>query len=200
MQDTTSATSVTPAATLAVESRRAFDILRLGFTVAPILFGLDKFFEVMTEWVDYLPGFVTDAVSGTTVMAVVGVIEIAAGIGVWLRPRIFAPVVAAWLGLIVVTLILAGGYLDVALRDSGWRSARSPCGGSPWPTTDHPPARATTPPHRRRHGPPAPVRRCTRANVDRSAVVQCLGGPPRRHRRPRPGDRGVFADRLRHNR
>ena len=119
MQDTTSATSVTPAATLAVESRRAFDILRLGFTVAPILFGLDKFFEVMTEWVDYLPGFVTDAVSGTTVMAVVGVIEIAAGIGVWLRPRIFAPVVAAWLGLIVVTLILAGGYLDVALRDFG---------------------------------------------------------------------------------
>ncbi len=116
MQDTTSAT---PATTLAVESRRAFDILRLGFTVAPILFGLDKFFDVMTEWVEYLPGFVTDAVSGTTVMAVVGVIEIAAGIGVWLRPRIFAPVVAAWLGLIVVTLILAGGYLDIALRDFG---------------------------------------------------------------------------------
>jgi hypothetical protein len=116
MQDTTSAT---PNTTLAVESRRAFDILRLGFTVAPILFGLDKFFDVMTEWADYLPGFVTDAVSGTTVMAVVGVIEIAAGIGVWVRPRIFAPVVAAWLGVIVVTLILAGGYLDIALRDFG---------------------------------------------------------------------------------
>jgi hypothetical protein len=116
MQETTTAT---PATTLAVESRRAFDILRLGFTVAPILFGLDKFFDVMTEWVDYLPGFVTDAVSGSAVMAVVGVIEIVAGIGVWLRPRIFAPVVAAWLGVIVVTLILTGGYLDVALRDFG---------------------------------------------------------------------------------
>jgi hypothetical protein len=116
MQDTTAATQAT---TLAVESRRAFDILRLGFTVAPILFGLDKFFDVMTEWVDYLPGFVTDAVSGSAVMAVVGVIEIVAGIGVWLRPRIFAPVVAAWLGVIVVTLVLAGGYLDIALRDFG---------------------------------------------------------------------------------
>ena len=116
MQDTTPATSATPATTLTVESRRAFDILRLGFTVAPEVVAA---MTAMTEWVEYLPGFVTDAVSGTTVMAVVGVIEIAAGIGVWLRPRIFAPVVAAWLGLIVVTLILAGGYLDIALRDFG---------------------------------------------------------------------------------
>jgi hypothetical protein len=52
-------------------------------------------------------------------MGIVGVIEIVAGIGVWLRPKIFAPVVAAWLGVIVVTLVLAGGYLDVALRDFG---------------------------------------------------------------------------------
>lgn len=99
--------------------RNAFQILRLGFTVAPILFGLDKFFNAMTDWTEFLPEFVTDAVSGTAVMAVVGVVEIAAGVGVWLRPRIFAYVVAAWLGLIIVTLLLAGGFLDVALRDLG---------------------------------------------------------------------------------
>ncbi len=99
--------------------RNAFQVLRLGFTVAPILFGLDKFFNVMTEWTEFLPEFVTDAVSGTAVMAVVGVVEIAAGVGVWLRPKIFAYVVAAWLGLIIVSLLLAGGFLDVALRDLG---------------------------------------------------------------------------------
>ena len=101
------------------QDRMAFQILRLGFTVAPILFGLDKFFNVMTDWTEYLPTFVTDAVSGSLVMGIVGVIEIAAGLGVWFRPRIFAYVVAAWLGLIIVTLLMAGGFLDVALRDFG---------------------------------------------------------------------------------
>lgn len=97
----------------------AFRILRIGFTVAPILFGLDKFFNVMTEWPEFLPEFVTDAVSGSVVMGIVGVIEIAAGIGVWLRPKIFAFVVAAWLGVIILTLIVAGDFWDIALRDFG---------------------------------------------------------------------------------
>jgi hypothetical protein len=112
MTTTTEATQVTP-------SQTAFQILRLGFTVAPILFGLDKFFNLMTDWTEFLPGFVTDTVSGSTVMAVVGIVEIAAGIGVWLRPRIFAYVVAAWLGLIIVTLVIAGDFWDIALRDFG---------------------------------------------------------------------------------
>jgi hypothetical protein len=97
----------------------AFKILRLGFTVAPILFGLDKFFNLMTDWTLYLPDFVTDVMAGATVMAIVGVIEIAAGIGVWLRPAIFAYVVAGWLAVIIVTLALAGGFWDIALRDFG---------------------------------------------------------------------------------
>jgi hypothetical protein len=126
-------TTTTARAPVNQESRTAYQILHLGFTVAPILFGLDKFFNLMTEWTDYLPGFVTDAVSGSVVMSVVGVIEIVAGLGVWLRPRIFAPVVAAWLGVIIVTLALTGGFWDVALRDFGlllgalalWRLARS---------------------------------------------------------------------------
>lgn len=101
------------------ESERAYQILRLGFTVAPVLFGLDKFFGVMTDWTQFLPGFVTDTVDGALIMGVVGVVEIAAGIGVWLRPRIFAHVVAGWLALIIITLLLAGGFLDIALRDLG---------------------------------------------------------------------------------
>ena len=130
---TTATTTAAPQTTLVTESKRAYQILHLGYTVAPILFGLDKFFNLMTDWVEFLPTFVTDAVSGSMVMGVVGVVEIAAGIGVWLRPKIFAPVVAAWLGLIIITLILAGGFWDIALRDFGlllgalalWRLARA---------------------------------------------------------------------------
>lgn len=100
-------------------SRLAYRILHLGFTAAPILFGLDKFFELMVDWTQYLPSFVTDVVSGSVVMGVVGVIEIVAGIGVWFRPRIFSHVVAAWLGLIIITLAITGGFWDIALRDFG---------------------------------------------------------------------------------
>jgi hypothetical protein len=129
----TTAATTAPQTTMATESKRAYEILHLGYTVAPILFGLDKFFNVMTDWVEFLPTFVTDIVSGSMIMGIVGVIEIAAGIGVWLRPKIFAPVVAAWLGLIIITLILAGGFWDIALRDFGlllgalalWRLARA---------------------------------------------------------------------------
>jgi len=112
-------TSTSAPAALDQHSRTAFQILHFGFSIAPVLFGVDKFFNLMVDWTKYLPGFVTDAVSGDVVMAVVGVIEIVAGIGVWLRPKIFAPVVAAWLGVIIVTLVLTGDYWDVALRDFG---------------------------------------------------------------------------------
>jgi hypothetical protein len=115
----TTSTAPATATPRVAPSRNAFRILRLGFTVAPILFGLDKFFNLMVDWTEYLPSFVTEVISGSTLMAIVGVIEIAAGIGVWLRPRIFAYVVAAWLALIIVTLALAGGFWDVALRDFG---------------------------------------------------------------------------------
>jgi len=112
-------TTTAPGTEVTTSSQNAFRFLRLGFTVAPILFGLDKFFNLMTDWPRFLPEFVTDVVSGTAVMAVVGVIEIAAGIGVWLRPRIFAWVVAVWLAVIIITLALAGGFWDIALRDFG---------------------------------------------------------------------------------
>lgn len=111
--------TTTTARPVQADSTTAYRILHLGFTVAPILFGLDKFANLMVDWTQYLPGFVTERIDGAVVMGIVGVIEIVAGIGVWLRPRIFAPVVAAWLGLIIVTLALAGGYWDIALRDFG---------------------------------------------------------------------------------
>jgi hypothetical protein len=102
-------------------SRQAFHILRFGFTVAPIVAGLDKFFGVLVNWDQYLPGVVNRLVGGHghALMQVVGVIEIAAGIGVALKPRIFSYVVAAWLAGIILNLLLIPGYYDVALRDLG---------------------------------------------------------------------------------
>jgi hypothetical protein len=102
-------------------ARQAFRILQVGFIVAPILFGLDKFFEVLVDWDRYLAPAVTDAlpVSGHTVMLAVGVVEIAAGVLVALRPRIGGYVVAVWLWVIIVNLLVVGDYYDIALRDFG---------------------------------------------------------------------------------
>lgn len=102
-------------------SYQAYQILRLGFTVAPIVMGLDKFFGLLVNWDQYLPPLVNNMLGGRghEFMYVVGVIEIVAGIGVFLKPKIFAYVVAAWLGLIIVNLLMIPGYFDVALRDFG---------------------------------------------------------------------------------
>ena len=99
----------------------AYRILHAGFTIAPILAGLDKFFHVLVDWDKYLPNVVNNLVGGQghTLMLVVGIIEVIAGIGVALKPRIFSYVVAAWLGVIIVNLLLIPGYFDVALRDFG---------------------------------------------------------------------------------
>ena len=102
-------------------SYQAFRILQFGFTVAPIIAGLDKFFNLLVDWDKYLPAVVDNLVGGNghALMLAVGVIEIAAGIGVALRPRIFSYVVAAWLSGIIVNLLLIPGYFDIALRDLG---------------------------------------------------------------------------------
>ena len=102
-------------------SHQAYKILHLGFTVAPILAGLDKFFNLLVNWEQYLPPFVNNLTRGhgQELMLAVGVIEIVAGLGVWFKPKIFAYVVAAWLLLIVINLLLIPGYFDVALRDFG---------------------------------------------------------------------------------
>ena len=102
-------------------ARQAFRILHVGFVVLPVLAGLDKFFEVLVDWDRYLAPAVTDLlpVSGHSVMLAVGVVEIAAGVLVALRPRIGGYVVAAWLWAIIVNLLIAGDHFDIALRDFG---------------------------------------------------------------------------------
>lgn len=99
----------------------AYQILRTGFVVAPIVAGLDKFFNLLVNWEQYLPPFVNKMVGGYghEMMLAVGVIEIIAGLGVAFRPKVFAYVVSAWLLLIVVNLLMIPGYFDVALRDFG---------------------------------------------------------------------------------
>jgi uncharacterized membrane protein YphA (DoxX/SURF4 family) len=100
---------------------QAYLMLRFAFAVAPIAFGLDKFFNVLTDWPQYLAVWVDDLMPGSAqdFMYVVGGIEILAGILVALRPRYGAPVVALWLAGIIVTLVSGPGYYDVALRDFG---------------------------------------------------------------------------------
>ena len=96
-------------------------ILRFGFTVAPIVAGLDKFLHLLVNWDQYLPSITNRLVGGHghELMLAVGVIEIVAGLGVAFKPRIFAYVVAAWLLLISLNLLASPGYYDIALRDLG---------------------------------------------------------------------------------
>lgn len=89
--------------------------------MAPILFGLDKFANVLVDWPRYLAPVINNLVPGTgqQAMYAVGLVEIFAGLAVALRPRYGALLVAAWLAGIVVNLLLIPGYFDVALRDAG---------------------------------------------------------------------------------
>ena len=104
-------------------AHQAFWLLRIGFTVAPILFGVDKFFNWTVHWPDYLAGWINNIVpgSGQDFMYVVGGIEIAAGLLVAFAPRVGAFVVAGWLAGIVINLLTknAPQYYDIALRDFG---------------------------------------------------------------------------------
>ena len=97
-------------------------LLRIAFTVAPILFGLDKFANVLTDdWTRYLAPVFNDIIPGDagTAMHIVGVIEIVAGLVVAAVPRFGGLLVAGWLGGIIVNLLIVGGYGDIALRDFG---------------------------------------------------------------------------------
>jgi hypothetical protein len=100
---------------------QAYALLRTGFAVAPILFGLDKFFEVLVDWPIYLAPWVNDIAPGSAqdFMYVVGGVEILAGLVVAVKPRYGAYLVAAWLGGIIVNLLSYSGYYDIALRDFG---------------------------------------------------------------------------------
>lgn len=115
--DVTSARGITAAD----PGRQAFLLLRTLFTVAPIVFGLDKFTNLLVDWPGYLAPWIDRIVPGTAAQAmyVVGVVEIIAGIVVAVAPRIGGWLVAAWLAGIIVDLLSIPGYFDIALRDFG---------------------------------------------------------------------------------
>ena len=117
----TTTTSPTTTARTGQGAERAFLVLRTVFTVAPIVFGLDKFAGLLTDWEQYLAPWINDLVPGSAhdAMLAVGVVEVVAGLAVAVVPRYGALLVAGWLGGIIVDLVALGDYYDVALRDFG---------------------------------------------------------------------------------
>lgn len=118
---TTSAHATSASRIPADPADQAFLVLRTAFTVAPIVFGLDKFANLLTDWPQYLAPWIDGIVPGTAqqAMYVVGVIEIVAGVVVAVRPRFGGLLLVAWLLGIIVNLLTLPGYYDVALRDVG---------------------------------------------------------------------------------
>ena len=100
---------------------QAYWLLRIAFVVAPIVAGLDKFFDKLVDWKIYLAPEINDLIPGNAhqAMLAVGVIEIVAGLVVAVRPRFGGYLVAAWLAGIIVNLLLLGGHGDLVLRDVG---------------------------------------------------------------------------------
>jgi hypothetical protein len=114
---------------------QAFLLLRIAFTVVPIVMGLDKFANVLTDdWTRYLAPVFNDIIPGSAgdAMHIVGVIEIVAGLVVATMPRFGALLVAGWLGGIIVNLLIVGGYGDVAFRDFGLLLATLTLGRLAW--------------------------------------------------------------------
>ncbi|GCB44872.1 hypothetical protein [Streptomyces sp. NL15-2K] len=118
---TTTTSAASRRAALTDPGYQAFVILRTGFTVAPILFGLDKFANLLVDWPTYLAPWINDVVPGSAqaAMYAVGVIEIVAGLAVALAPRFGGWLVAGWLAGIIVNLLTIPGHYDIALRDFG---------------------------------------------------------------------------------
>lgn len=97
---------------------QAYQILHFAFVIAPIIAGVDKFFNLLTTWSDYLSGPFNILGDAQLTMMIVGAVEIIAGIGVWLKPKYFSYIVALWLLAIIVNLLILGLF-GIALRDFG---------------------------------------------------------------------------------
>lgn len=123
------------------EPARGYADLYLAYVLLPIVAGADKFFNALTQWSQYLSPAAAGLAGGRVeaLMRAVGVLEIAAGLLVAVRPRLGAPVVAAWLGAVIANLLMIPGYFDIALRDFGlamgalalWRLSRAEPEGGP---------------------------------------------------------------------
>ncbi len=101
--------------------RQAYELLHWAFVLAPAVAGADKFFNFLCNWDKYLSPAIGSLVpiSTRSLMGIIGIVELVAALIVMLRPKIGAYIVAAWLGLIIINLVLLRGYYDVALRDFG---------------------------------------------------------------------------------
>jgi hypothetical protein len=110
-----------PSSLAARPAYQAYEILHVGFAVLPIVAGIDKFFQILVNWDQYLAPMLTQNLPAPahTFMLVVGVIEIVAGLIVAFRPQIGAYIVALWLWGIIVNLLMVPGFYDIALRDFG---------------------------------------------------------------------------------
>jgi hypothetical protein len=99
--------------------RQTSDLLRMTYGIVPIVAGLDKFFNILAHWENYVPVSISSSLplSAHTLMILVGIIEIVAGLIVLARPVIGGYIVAAWLVLIGILLLIGGSFLDVAVRD-----------------------------------------------------------------------------------
>ena len=99
--------------------RSVWTVLKITFTVVPIVAGVDKFTDLLVNWDMYLNPQIASMLpfSAHTFMQIVGVIEIAAGVLVFAKPAVGGWVVMTWLICIALTLIGGGKYLDVAVRD-----------------------------------------------------------------------------------
>lgn len=117
----TSTTAQRPPFDLTKPADQAYLLLRLAFVAAPILFGLDKFLDWMTDWETYLAPAFNDIIPGDAhqAMLIIGVVEIVAGLVVAAQPQFGGYLVAAWLGGIIINLLVLGDFYDVALRDFG---------------------------------------------------------------------------------
>ena len=120
MKSSTALAAPSPAGAAGAQ-RQAFLLLRTVFTVAPIVFGLDKFTNLLTDWTMYLAPVAMSVVPlpAQTLMYIVGVVEVVAGLAVALRPRFGSALVAVWLLGIIINLLVLGSFFDVALRDFG---------------------------------------------------------------------------------
>ena len=96
-----------------------FWTLKLTFGLVPIVAGLDKFTNLLVQWEKYIAPPFAHLVPPHGFMMLVGVIEIVAGIGVFVKPRVFAYIVAVGLLLIIINLLTIPAYYDIALRDLG---------------------------------------------------------------------------------
>jgi uncharacterized membrane protein YphA (DoxX/SURF4 family) len=93
------------------------DILKYTYGIVPIVAGLDKFPDLLTNWDKYLHPLVAGIIPASVFMSIVGIIEIIAGLLVFTKTRLGALIVSLWLVAISLNLIFSGSYLDVAVRD-----------------------------------------------------------------------------------